>query len=186
MQGSSAEHPADMHAADARNTEHSSDETADDLVTSAFRQMDFVPHVYDDALVQRRYGGGSLTRNEGVCTRTYTDAAGVSVSFSGECERPPEFRIVEEMRVVRVQATASNNTYPGRLEDLSLFGIRLGSSRKDALALVHRKSGAHDASVIISGKQYASVMFYPPGENANLLYFRYILMLRNWSACPSA
>lgn len=114
--------------------------TGVDYVSKVFRDGAYLPYVYDECDVVKRYGPGkqSVDRS-GLIRRLYRDVvSGLEVRITSNPDVASEFRTIDEIRVSSIASgdVVSNKVEP--LRGISLKGVRIG----DPLERVHKAVGS--------------------------------------------
>lgn len=116
------------------------DEAAVNHVSKVFHDGAYLPHVYRETDVIRRYGTGDSSIDEaGLLQRRYQDPVeGFEVTITSNPDIEPEFRTVDEIRVSSIATGARASTVTEGLGDLKLAGIKMGDPAADALRAVRK------------------------------------------------
>lgn len=146
-----------------------------DYVADAFRNADFLPHVYDDSQIVLAYGKGTTSRNRyGTCTRTYRGSKSRWVSFSSSCDTSASERIVEEITVGIIPNPAVSVKYKGDLTKVTLLGISIGDTKMQAMKVASRHHGVRVTRENFLNNQVEEVMFFRAEDDTNL-YYRFLI-----------
>ncbi|MGH8038251.1 MAG: hypothetical protein ACREPD_10945 [Stenotrophomonas sp.] len=99
-----------------------------DYVTKAFHDGGFLPHVYDEIDVMRRYGAGAESLSEeGLLRRGYWDPhTQLEVVVTSNPDIAPRYRYVEDIRVSRDAMGAEPSYTTESLKGLNLRGVAIG------------------------------------------------------------
>jgi hypothetical protein len=102
-----------------------------DFGVEAFRDGSFIPHVYSERDVLRRYGDGEMVADAaGLIRRRYLDpTTRLEVLMTSNPDVAPEFRTIDEIRVSSISAGAAGRT---ELAGVKLKGVAMGDPASKA------------------------------------------------------
>lgn len=142
-----------------------------DYVSKAFRDGDFVPHVYDEAKLIQRYGAGDKTIALGQIQHRYTDpTTGLEVAVIANADGAAKGRTVD---VIRVSSITTGQPPSGRTESLrglTLKGIAIGDPAARALAEARKEGEAETEQVTLGSVAVERVCKYAE-DLLNLCYY---------------
>lgn len=142
-----------------------------DYVSKAFRDGDFVPHVYDESKLIKRYGAGDKTVAMGQVQRRYSDpTTGLEVTVVANADSGPEHRTVDVIRVSSITTGAVPSGKTESLRGVTLKGIAIGDPAAKALAEARRDGEAETEQVKLGAVAVERVCRYAE-DLLNLCYY---------------
>ncbi|MEC4338623.1 hypothetical protein VPH13_07825 [Stenotrophomonas pavanii] len=105
-----------------------------DFVSKAFRDGSFIPHVYSERDVLRRYGDGEMVVDTaGLMRRRYLDpTTRWEVLMTSNPDVAPEFRAIDEIRVSSISAGQPAAGRTESLRGVKLKGVAMGDPASKA------------------------------------------------------
>ncbi|PZT01565.1 hypothetical protein A7X87_15910 [Stenotrophomonas maltophilia] len=105
-----------------------------DFVSKAFRDGSFIPHVYSERDVLRRYGDGErVVDAAGLIRRRYLDpTTRLEVLITSNPDVAPEFRTIDEIRVSSISAGQPAAGRTESLRGVKLKGVAMGDPASKA------------------------------------------------------
>lgn len=118
-----------------------------DYISRVFRDAAYLPAVYDEADVLRRYGEGNGSIDEvGLLRRTYRDpSTGFEVVITSNPDISSTFRTIDEIRVSSISTGRQAAGTTEGLAGLSLKGVGIGDPLSKAISAA-RNYGSWDRS----------------------------------------
>ena len=146
-----------------------------DFIKKPFKDGDFLPSVFLDHSVVRHYGAGTIINEEGRFVRIYCDKrANRTIGFFVNEDSSEEFRFVEEIAILKGLKVGSPVS-ADEIENVSLFGIRVGTDREAALGVARKYPGFR----IEPKSDYFGIkveeIFFENDEKDSLTYYKYLI-----------
>lgn len=145
-----------------------------DLVLLAFRQGDFIPHVFTDQQITRKHGAGVVSRTTAGLDRVYNIArCNTWLKLSVETDANPEYRIVRELTISSIPLSKEKFHYKGDLCKIQLNGISLGDSESQAMRILKNKSLTKKKAMLAG--RHLEELYVNPLLGESDLYYRFYL-----------
>ncbi len=111
-----------------------------DFVSKAFRDGSFIPHVYSERDVLRRYGDGEMVVDAaGLIRRRYLDpTTRLEVLITSNPDVAPQFRTIDEIRVSSISAAQPTAGRTESLRGVKLKGVAMGDPASEAIGTARR------------------------------------------------
>lgn len=141
-------------------------------IRDAFDRAEFIPHVYDELAIVRRYGEGRAVRVDGAIRRHYFDpASSLYVTMSGDTDVSDAYRTVDEILVSSLGSSPVATPGIEPLTGIALVGVRIGDAQAKVEKMAGSRPGLESVPVILAGKPVQRITFLAPGED--LVYYRF-------------
>lgn len=145
-----------------------------DFVSKAFRDGDFVPHVYSEQDVVRRYGdGGKIVDAAGLIRRRYLDpTTRLEVLITSNPDVASKYRTVNE---IRVSSISMGQPAAGRTESLrnvKLKGVAIGDPASRAVSAVRRYGQIDIEQATLGTFTVERICGFPDGGSNICFYVR--------------
>ncbi|WP_159097462.1 hypothetical protein [Stenotrophomonas sp. SAU14A_NAIMI4_5] len=145
-----------------------------DYVSKVFHDGAYVPHVYQEVDLLRRYGEGEKHLDEeGLIRRRYRDeVTGLEVTITSNPDVASRFRTVDDIRVSSIAEAARAPKKAENLGNLSLKGVRIGDPFSQTLGPARRYGQIETSQTTIGKFKVERICAFSDGGSAICFYGR--------------
>jgi hypothetical protein len=145
-----------------------------DLVSKVFHDGEYLPHVYDEVDILRRYGEGEMSIDDaGLIRRRYWDrSTQFEVVITSDPDIAPEFRTIDEIRVSSVATGQHSLKETEILKGLKLKGVAIGDPESKGKAAARSYGQTHSSQEKLGEVQVERVCGYSDIGSSICFYAR--------------
>ncbi|MBW8777303.1 MAG: hypothetical protein JF596_20595 [Stenotrophomonas sp.] len=145
-----------------------------DFVSKAFRDGSFIPHVYSERDVLRRYGDGErVVDAAGLIRRRYLDpVTRLEVLITSNPDVAPEFRTIDEIRVSSISAGQPAAGGTESLRGVKLKGVAMGDPASKAIGTARRYGQGETEQATLGGFKVERTCGFSEGGSNICFYVR--------------
>jgi hypothetical protein len=145
-----------------------------DLVSKVFHDGAYLPHVYDEIDILRRYGKGDESIDDvGLIRRRYWDpSTSLEVVITSNPDVSAKMRTVDEIRISSIATGAQPSTETESLKGLKLKGVVIGDPESKGKAAAERYGQTHSSREKLGRLDVESVCAYSESGSSICFYCR--------------
>lgn len=145
-----------------------------DLVSRVFHDGAYLPRVYDEADILRRYGEGEKSIDDaGLIRRRYWDqSTRLEVVIASDPDIAPKFRTIDEIRVSSVATGQHSLKETESLKGLTLKGVAIGDPESKGKAAAGSYGQTHSSQEKLGQLKVARVCGYSDNGSSICFYSR--------------
>lgn len=146
-----------------------------DFVIEAFSRSSFLPYVYVDAEIVKRYGAGIVIKKEWVVSRVYfSNESNLWVRFDEEDGGSAKYRVIREITITPIPLVKARYKFGGSLLGLRLRGVAIGDTEMKAMNVAKNGYKPVVKKYKLGGTIVDDIFFFPSDRDTNL-YYRFLV-----------